>query len=96
LISPEPRGTFLAGPDGNRRVQAHGCPAFSLGEPYYSETMLPKGYKTVIDWFQEVAADPDYANPHFVRFDDDDSDVEEPQEPGIELKSINDRLEEVE
>jgi hypothetical protein len=36
---------------------------FSLGEPYYIESMLPKGYKVIIDWFQEVAEDPDYANP---------------------------------
>jgi hypothetical protein len=51
--------------------------------------MLPKGYKTIIDWFQEVATDPDYANPEFQRYDDDDSDVEmEPQEPGIELKRV--------
>ena len=26
--------------------------------------MLPKGYKVVIDWFQDVAEDPDYENPH--------------------------------
>jgi hypothetical protein len=25
--------------------------------------MLPKGYKIVVNWFQEVAEDPDYANP---------------------------------
>jgi len=48
--------------------------------------MLPKGYKTIIDWFQELAADPNYANPEFQRYDDEDSDVEEDsQEPGIEL-----------
>lgn len=31
--------------------------------------MLPKGYKTVLNWFQEVAADPNYANPKFERID---------------------------
>lgn len=45
--------------------------------------MLPKGYKTVVDWFQEVAADPDYANPKFVRFDSGDSDEEEGPEQDI-------------
>jgi hypothetical protein len=25
--------------------------------------MLPKGYKVIINWFQEVSEDPDYANP---------------------------------
>jgi hypothetical protein len=68
-----------------------------LGELYYAETMLPKGYKTVIDWFQEVAADPYYANPILVRFDND-SEEEEPQESGIdlEIKPVTDRAEEIE
>lgn len=40
--------------------------------------MLPKGYRTVVDWFQEVASDPDYANPKFERIDvgeESDDDV---------------------
>lgn len=60
-----------------------------MGEPHYTEAMLPRGYKTVIDWFQEVAADSDYyANPELVRLDDDDDDSEaeiEAQEPGIDF-----------
>lgn len=48
--------------------------------------MLPKGYKTVINWFQEVAANPNYINPEFLRYDDDESEPEEEQEPGIELE----------
>jgi hypothetical protein len=97
LVSEEPCGYFLAGPEGGRHIGAYGCPAFSLGESYYAETILPKGYKTVIDWFQEVAAHPHYANPNFVRFNDD-SEEEEPQEPGIDLqeKPITDRVEEIE
>jgi len=61
-----------------------------LGEPYYSESMLPKGYKTIIDWFQEVGLDPEYANPTFQRYDDDDKDEDEekPLEGGIEMKRI--------
>ena len=51
--------------------------------------MLPKGYKTIIDWFEEVAADPEYENPLFQRYDDEDEDEEEPQEPGIELELNN-------
>lgn len=27
--------------------------------------MLPKGYKVIVDWFNEVAADPEYTNPEF-------------------------------
>jgi hypothetical protein len=78
IISPEPAGTSLAGPEGTKHIAAYGCPVFSLSEPYYSETMLPKGYKTLVDWFQEVAADPDYANPKFERIDvGDESDDEE-------------------
>lgn len=78
VISPEPAGTYLAGPEGRKHIPAYGCPVFSLSEPYYSETMLPKGYKTLVDWFQEVAVDLDYANPKFERIDvGDKSDDEE-------------------
>lgn len=47
--------------------------------------MLPKGYKIIVDWFKEVAADPNYSNPEFVRYDDGASEAEEEQEPGIKL-----------
>jgi len=69
-------------------VPAHGCPTFSLGEPYYTETMLPNGYKTVLDWFQEVAADEKYENPEFTRIDDhkESDDEEVQQHGGAELK----------
>jgi hypothetical protein len=52
--------------------------------------MLPKGYKTIIDWFQEVGLDPHYANPMLQRFDVDESDDEEPKplKGGVELKRI--------
>jgi hypothetical protein len=40
---------------------------YSLGEPYYSELMLPKGYKTVINWFQEVViGGEEYENPEII------------------------------
>ncbi|CAG8957276.1 hypothetical protein HYFRA_00010699 [Hymenoscyphus fraxineus] len=65
FVSDEPCGQFLAGPQGTKRIPAHGCPCFSLNEPYYSELMLPKGYKTVINWFNEVSADAEYMNPEF-------------------------------
>ena len=52
---------------------------YSLGEPYYSETMLPIGYKTVIDWFQEVASTPDYMNPQLERIDIDAENEREQQ-----------------
>ncbi|KAH7333056.1 Arb2 domain-containing protein [Rhexocercosporidium sp. MPI-PUGE-AT-0058] len=73
--SEEPVGTFLCDHKGSKRLHAYGCPVFSSGEPYYSETMMPKAYKVVVDWFKEVAADPEYENPELVRLDfgaDDD------------------------
>jgi len=82
-LSDEPEGTFLVGPEGNKRSFGHGSPVFSLGEPFYSECMLPKGYKSVLNWFQEVAELDDtmdggngvgYRNPVFFRQDDDDDD----------------------
>jgi hypothetical protein len=86
ITSPEPASVFLSPPDGTKRIPAYGSPVFSLSEPYYSECMLPKGYKTIIDWFEEVAADPEYENPLFQRYDDEDEEEEEQQEPGIELE----------
>jgi hypothetical protein len=81
IISAEPAGTFIAPHNGRKRVPAYGCPVFSLGEPYYNEALLPTGYKTVLDWFQEVALDPEYENPDFQRFDvggeDDESEPEQ-------------------
>jgi hypothetical protein len=46
--------------------------------------MLPKGYKTVLDWFQEVAAEPEFRNPEYTRHDDEESEDEVPQ-GGIEF-----------
>lgn len=81
----------MAGHEGTKRIEAHGCPVFSLGEPYYSETMLPKGHKTVVNWFEEVAAHPGYSNPGFFRYgDDEDSGSEaeyEYEEPGIDFSA---------
>lgn len=67
--SEEPVGTYICDHKGSRRVHGYGCPAFSSGEPYYSETMIPKAYRAVVDWFKEVAADEKYENPNLVRFD---------------------------
>lgn len=50
--------------------------------------MLPKGFMTIVDWFQEVAADPNYANPELVRFDYDDEGeggLEQFSTPGIDF-----------
>jgi hypothetical protein len=74
----EPSGTLLAPPSGTKRIPAHGAPIFSLSQPYYSEIQLPHGYKTIIDWFQEVASDEQYVNPTFEGFDFDDGTDEEP------------------
>ena len=78
----------MAGPEGTKLIPAHSCPVFSLGEPYYTEMMLPKGYRTVIDWFQEVAQNPSYANPGFLRFDDESDREEEHDVPGIEFSPV--------
>jgi hypothetical protein len=61
-----------------------------LGEPYYAESMLPKGYRTIIDWFQEVNLDPDFANPTFQRieFEEEEDEEEKPMEGGVELSRI--------
>ncbi|RDL35900.1 Uncharacterized protein BP5553_06512 [Venustampulla echinocandica] len=94
IISDEPDDTFLAGPKGRKRIPAYGCPVFSLGEPYYSETMLPKGYKTVLNWFQEVADDLEYLNPSFERIDigGEESDEEVPMGWGGENQDVSDEL----
>jgi len=89
VVSREPCGTFLAGSEGRKAIDAYGCPVFSLGEPYYSETMLPKGYKTVVDWFQNVASDLHYANPVLTRYDVGDSDGDEEYDaPGLDFNKV--------
>jgi hypothetical protein len=67
-----------------------------LGEPYYAETMLPKGYKTIVDWFQEVGLNPEYANPTFQRIeidedddDDDDDNEQKPFEDCVDLTQVD-------
>lgn len=80
MISPEPADFFIADYNGRKRTPAYGCAAFSLGEPYYAETMLPKGYKMVLDLFKEVASTPGYKNPRFKRFDLGGSDDEDEDE----------------
>ncbi|KAF7935042.1 uncharacterized protein EAE98_003087 [Botrytis deweyae] len=104
LNSPEPAGTYLASPDGTRRIIAFGSPVFSLSEPYYTECLLPKGYRTVVDFFHEVAEwdsqGGEYVNPTFVRMDDGEEDCEdmgfgdegfgdEERQDGVELKIEN-------
>lgn len=91
ITSPEPAGTYVAGVKGAKYIPAYGAPIFSLGEPYYAESMLPKGYKTVIDWFQEVDLDADYVNPVFERFDVEEEE-EVPsgwKEGGVPINQMN-------
>ncbi|KAF4612813.1 hypothetical protein G7Y89_g15559 [Cudoniella acicularis] len=83
IVSSEPSGTFLAGPRGRKKVEAHGCPVFSLGEPYYSEMLLVRGYKAVLDWMAEVGYDRGYENPKLERLDfGGEGDDEEAEEVG--------------
>jgi hypothetical protein len=89
ILSSEPEGSFLADHKGRKYIPSYGCPVYSLGEPYYAEAMLPKGYTTIIDWFQEVGLDPDYANPVLERFDEESDDEDQkPSEGGVELNRI--------
>jgi hypothetical protein len=79
-MSDEPCGTVLQGAEGTRNAPGHGAPAFSLEEPYYSETMLPRGFHAVVDWIVDVTKNPDYQNPIYTVFkggsqDDSDADV---------------------
>ena len=79
LTSNDPEGVFITGPEGNKYVAAYGCPCFSLGEPYYTESLLPKGYKTVVDWLQGVAIRGEgYENPEFSRLDDEEIEEDIP------------------
>ncbi|SZF04343.1 unnamed protein product [Blumeria hordei] len=66
ILSEEPCNSFLADAGGSKHTQPLGCPTFSLGESYYAEAMLPNGYETIINWFNEVAQSPNYANPTMV------------------------------
>lgn len=93
VISTEPASVFIADYNGRKRTPAYGCAVFSLGEPYYAETMLPKGYKLVLDWLQEVASTPRYKNPRFQRFDfggsSDEDDEDEDEVPWNAQEKLN-------
>jgi hypothetical protein len=53
--------------------------------------MLPKGYKTVLNWFQEVTKETIwYRNPEFVRFDGDDDEEEDESGEGWVLQEDKD------
>lgn len=53
--------------------------------------MLPKGYKTVVDWLKVVAKDEKYENPELTRVEeesDDEADKEDgfvPEKPSWEI-----------
>ena len=55
--------------------------------------MLPKGYKAVVDWFQEVASDADYANPFIARLDEDGYDDEQHDTHGVGFSKAVERVE---
>ncbi|RDW76955.1 hypothetical protein BP6252_05008 [Coleophoma cylindrospora] len=93
IVSDKPCGMFLAGPEGHRMVAGYGAPVFSLGVPYYTELLLPKGYRAVIDWIQEVADTPGYENPVFQGMDDDHEDISESYtagDGGVDLENVDD------
>ncbi|KAI1809898.1 Arb2 domain-containing protein [Poronia punctata] len=72
VISTEPLGLVLSGPDGNHQTTAftdHGCPVFSAGEYRYIETLFVACYPEVLRWLEEVALAPaPYKNPDFEVF----------------------------
>lgn len=61
-------------PAGTRRKPGYGCNTYSLGVPYYSEMLLPVGYKTVIDYFLEVANDTRFENPKIFMVEPEEDD----------------------
>lgn len=74
LKSNEEDGTPIYGAPSKKC--SYGCPAYSLGEPYHNEVMLPKGYKTVVDWLWEVACTGEgYENPQVA--DKEEIEIEE-------------------
>ncbi|KAI9745257.1 MAG: hypothetical protein M1818_001536 [Claussenomyces sp. TS43310] len=76
VLSDGPANIPLAGPAGRKHFQSYGCPSYSLGEPHYTEVMLPKGYRLVLDWFQKVHETANYENEEIIIHDNDDDDDE--------------------
>lgn len=66
-------GTFLADEKGERHGPVYGAPVYSSGEEYYSECMMSKVGKTIVDWCWEVegveSAGGAWENPRLERFD---------------------------
>ena len=94
MISPGPAGAFIAGPEGRKRTPAYGCPLFSLGEPYYVESMLAKGHKVILDWLED-ASHPGYKNPTYQLFtlggsdDEDEGEGEDDETPWNSQDKLN-------
>ncbi|KAI9825982.1 MAG: hypothetical protein M1819_007483 [Sarea resinae] len=56
----------------------YGCNSYSGGEEQYTESVLPRCYHDILDYFDEVFSDPTFVNPEIMVFDgkDDEEDVE--------------------
>ena len=54
LISPEPLDAPLTGRD------EFGCNCFSSGEPSYVELIMPRAYRSMLDYFKVIADNPGY------------------------------------
>lgn len=81
VVSDRDRDVAIAGPEGIGYHQAFGCPTYSLGEPHYTELLLTKGYRIIIDWFQEVSANPEYENEEVEISESDGSETLDGAEP---------------
>ncbi|KAI0012059.1 hypothetical protein F4779DRAFT_635131 [Xylariaceae sp. FL0662B] len=87
ILSHEPAGLILSGPDGNPRTGSFtqmGCPVASSGEAAHTETTLIAATAVVLAWLQEVAlAGADYENPVLeIVYADPPPDYDDAGEPG--------------
>lgn len=76
VLSDAPAGIPVRGHQDTKRTPGFGATCYSLGEPYTNEVILPKGYKTVVDWLKEVSDDGQYENDEVLILNSEE-DVEE-------------------
>lgn len=68
IMDDSPPDTGIYGPlGGNKSWQwGFGMNVYSLGYESHEEEMFPRRFKYILDWMQEVARDPEYANEEII------------------------------
>lgn len=71
MLSDEPTGVPVLG------FREFGCNCYSSGEALNVECIMPKAWRSMLDWLNQLAADPQYAEPQLVIKQADEAGLED-------------------